>query len=451
MTPRILVVDDDEAVRYTLVETLSALGAEIVTARDGKQALERLAAEPFHLVITDLRMPRADGMAVLHAALALSAPPKVLVVTAHGSERTAVEAMKAGAHDYFRKPFDVDEILAVASRALETVRLKADNARLRDVLAVSRTLLFASPAMEQLAEWIARVAPRDVTVLITGESGTGKERVADAIVASSRRASKPVVRFNCAAIAKDLAAAELFGHTKGAFTGADRARPGLFREADGGTLLLDEVAELDLDVQAQLLRVLQTGEVRPVGQDKAETVDVRLVALTHRDLEAQVAAGTFRDDLRWRLDVVRLHVPPLRDRPEDIVLLARHFLERYTKRFGVDPGRVPEVLWDRLRAWHWPGNVRELEHAIERMVALSPDGALDLALVPGAAAASAPAELDLKSRVDAFERGLVVEALRAAGGNRSEAARRLAIARVTLYEKLAKYGLHTRPGGSDQE
>jgi len=441
MTPRILVVDDDEAVRYTLVETLSALGAEIVTARDGREALDRLAAESFHLVITDLRMPGANGMAVLHAALALSSPPKVLVVTAHGSERTAVEAMKAGAHDYFRKPFDVDEVLAVASRALETVRLRADNARLRDVLTVSRTLLFASPAMEQLAEWIARVSPRDVTVLITGESGTGKERVADAIVASSRRANKPVVRFNCAAIAKDLAAAELFGHTKGAFTGADRARPGLFREADGGTLLLDEVAELDLDVQAQLLRVLQTGEIRPVGQDKVDTVDVRLVALTHRDLEAQVAAGTFRDDLRWRLDVVRLHVPPLRERPEDVVLLARHFLERYTKRFGTDPGRVPEQLWDRLRAWQWPGNVRELEHAIERMVALSPDGTLDLALLPGGATAPSPTELDLKSRVDAFERGLIVDALKAAGGNRSEAARRMGIARVTLYEKLAKHGL----------
>ncbi len=441
MTPRILVVDDDEAVRYTLVETLSALGAELVTARDGKEALERLAAESFHLVITDLRMPGADGMAVLRAALALSAPPKVLVVTAHGSERTAVEAMKAGAHDYFRKPFDVDEVLAVASRALETVRLKADNARLRDVLAVSRTLLFASPAMEQLAEWIARVAPRDVTVLITGESGTGKERVADAIVASGRRASKPVVRFNCAAIARDLAAAELFGHTKGAFTGADRARPGLFREADGGTLLLDEVGELDLDVQAQLLRVLQTGEIRPVGQDKAETVDVRVIALTHRDLQEQVKAGTFRDDLRWRLDVVLLHVPPLRERPEDVTLLARHFLERYTKRFGTDPVRVPESLWDRQRAWSWPGNVRELEHAIERMVALSPDGALDLALLPGGAATPAETELDLKSRVDAFERGLIVDALKATGGNRSEAARRLGIARVTLYEKLAKHGL----------
>jgi DNA-binding NtrC family response regulator len=296
--------------------------------------------------------------------------------------------------------------------------------------------------MERLAELVARVGPRDVTVLVTGESGTGKERVADAIVASSRRAAAPVVRFNCAAIAKELAAAELFGHTKGAFTGADRPRPGLFREADGGTLLLDEVGELDLDVQAQLLRVLQTGEVRPVGQDKTEKVDVRLIALTHRDLESLVAAGSFRDDLRWRLDVVRLHVPPLRDRTEDIELLARHFLERYTKRFGTDPGRVSDTLWDRLRAWRWPGNVRELEHAIERMVALSPDGDLDLDLLPGEATASTPpSELDLKSRVDAFERGLVVDALKAAGGNRSEAARRLGIARVTLYEKLSKYGL----------
>jgi DNA-binding NtrC family response regulator len=441
VTPRILVVDDDEAVRYTLVETLSTIDADVITARDGREAIAKLETEDVHLVITDLRMPRADGMSVLRAALARPVPPKVVVVTAHGSERTAVEAMKAGAHDYFRKPFDVDEVLAVATRALETVRLQADNARLRDLVTFARSLLFASPAMEKLAEWVGRIAPRDVTVLVTGESGTGKERVAEAIVAGSRRASAPFVRFNCAAIARELAAAELFGHTRGAFTGADKARPGLFREADGGTLLLDEVGELDLDVQAQLLRVLQTGEVRPVGQDRAEKVDVRVIALTHRDLQAQVAAGAFRDDLRWRLDVVRLHVPPLRERPEDVALLARHFFETYTKRFGTDPGRVPDEVWERLRAWPWPGNVRELEHTIERMIALSPDGEIDLALLPGSASETATTELDLKSRVDAFERGLVVDALRAANGNRSEAARRLGIARVTLYEKLAKHGL----------
>lgn len=440
MTARILVVDDDAAVRYTLLETLAALDASVDAARDGREALAKLDAGPYDLVLTDLRMPVVDGMTVLRHARKLARPPRVIVVTAHGSERTAVEAMKEGAYDYFRKPFDVDEILAVVNRALETTRLQADNSRLRDALTLSRRLLFASPAMERLAELVARVAPRDVTVLVTGESGTGKERVAEAIVAASRRADKPFVRFNCAAIGAELAGAELFGHTRGAFTGAVRDRPGLFREADGGTLLLDEVGELDPDVQTQLLRVLQTGEIRPIGEDRTRKVDVRLIAATHRDLQEQVTTGRFRDDLRWRLDVVRLHVPPLRDRPEDIGVLARHFLEVYTRRFGMDPGPIPEVFWDRLQGYRWPGNVRELEHTVERMIASSPEGALDLSLLPGAATPVA-SELDLRSRVDAYERGLVVEALRASAGNRSEAARRLGIARVTLYEKLQKHGL----------
>ncbi|MCB9687950.1 MAG: sigma-54-dependent Fis family transcriptional regulator [Alphaproteobacteria bacterium] len=439
--PRVLVADDDRAVRYTLVETLRELEIEVVEAVDGRAALARLANERFDLVLTDLRMPGADGMAVLDAATALPEPPKVVLVTAHGSERTAVEAMKRGAWDYFRKPFDVDEVQAVVARALEGARLRGENRRLRDTLALSRKLLFRSASMERLAELVGRVAPRDVTVLITGESGTGKERVAEAIVAGSRRAGRPFVRFNCATLGKDLAAAELFGHTKGAFTGAVRDRPGLFGEADGGTLLLDEIAELDLDVQAQLLRVLQTGEVRRVGQEGVRKVDVRVLASTHRDLAERVAAGSFRDDLRWRLDVVRLHIPPLRERPEDIELLARHFLEQYASRFGVRTVPVPDELWARLRSWAWPGNVRELEHAMERLVALSPDGEWDLELLPGTEQPSSPVELDLKSRVEAYERGLIVAALRDTGGNRSEAARRLGIGRVTLYEKIEKYGL----------
>jgi DNA-binding NtrC family response regulator len=435
-----LIVDDDHAVRYTLQQTLATVDGEIELAADGRAALARLEAERYDLVLTDLRMPGADGMAVLRAARASPHPPRVIVVTAHGSERTAVEAMKLGAFDYFRKPFEVDEVLAVVSRALETTRLAVDNARLRDALHLSRQMLFASPAMERLAELVGRVAPRDVNVLVTGESGTGKERVADAIVAGSRRAGAPFVKFNCAAIAPELAGAELFGHSRGAFTGAVRERPGLFREADGGTLLLDEVGELDLEVQGQLLRVLQTGEIRAVGEDKVRKVDVRIVAATHRDLAERVGAGAFRDDLRWRLDVVRLVVPPLRERLEDVELLARHFLDGYTRRFGVPPVAPPDELWRRLRAYPWPGNVRELEHAMERLVALSPEGALDLDLLPSAGAAQ-PTSLDLRSRVEAYERGLLVDALRAAGGNRSEAARRLGIGRVTLYEKLQKYGL----------
>jgi DNA-binding NtrC family response regulator len=330
----------------------------------------------------------------------------------------------------------------VVRRAVETARLAHENERLEGELALSRSMVFASEPMRRLAVLVARVAPRDVTVLLVGESGTGKERVAEAIVHASRRADRPFVRFNCAALAPGLAEAELFGHARGAFTGATRARPGLFREADGGTLLLDEVGELDPSAQAKLLRVLQEGEVRAVGEERTRAVDVRVIAATHRDLAADVRAGRFREDVFYRLDVVTLRIPPLRERPEDVPVLARHFLDRFARRFGVATLHAPQALLDRLAGHAWPGNVRELENAIEALVALSPPDGLDLALLPGAAGADRTVEpLTLKERVQAYERGLVVEALRGAGGNRSEAARRLGVSRVTLHDKLRRYGL----------
>ncbi len=237
--------------------------------------------------------------------------------------------------------------------------------------------------MSRLAVLVGRVAPRDVTVLINGESGTGKERVAEAIVRASSRSEHPFIRFNCATLTAELAEAELFGHTKGAFTGAQRSRNGLFREAHGGTLLLDEVGELDLNLQAKLLRVLQQGEVRPVGEDRSFAIDVRIIAATHRNLVDLVQAGRFRDDLYYRLKVVSLTVPPLRERPEDIAVLARHFLQRIAERFGTGPLRVPAELFEELASYDWPGNVRELENAIEALVALSIEGELDLSQLPG--------------------------------------------------------------------
>jgi two-component system response regulator HydG len=449
VTARVLVVDDDPGVRYTLREILESEGLEVAEAGDGVEALERLAERPAPLVITDLRMPRLDGRGLL-AELATRAPgTRVVLITAHGSERDAVEAIKAGAYDYFKKPFETEELLAVVRRAVEAVRLRDENERLAGELALSRTMVFGSESMRSLARLVARVAPKDITVLITGESGTGKERVAEALVRASPRAEKPFVRFNCAALSPELAEAELFGHARGAFTGAVRSRPGLFGEADGGTILLDEVGELAASAQAKLLRVLQEGEVRPVGEEKSRTVDVRVLAATHRDLEAEVKAGRFREDLFYRLNVVRLHVPPLRERPDDVVLLARHFLDRFATRFGLEGLRVPEALLDRLRAHAWPGNVRELENALESLVALSPPEGLDLSLLPFGRSEAAPAgdgPLSLKQRVEAYERGLVYEALREALGNRSEAARRLGISRVTLHDKLKKYGL-----GADEE
>ncbi len=450
MSAHVLVVDDDAGVCYTLSEILESEGLSVVTARSGTEALAVFARTPTPLVITDLRMPNMDGMDLLRRLLACTPPPKVVVITAHGSERQAVEAMKAGAYDYFRKPFDNDELVAVVRRAIDTVRLADENERLTGELTLARTMVFASDAMRKLAILVGRVAPRDVTVLLSGESGTGKERVAEAIVRASQRAQRPYVRFNCAAMTADLVEAELFGHTKGAFTGAIRARPGLFGEADGGTLLLDEVGELAAGTQAKLLRVLQEGEIRPVGEERPHKVDVRILAATHRNLEELVAHGKFREDLFYRLNVVSLRIPPLRERKEDIPELARHFLERYAQRFGIPDLPIPAGLMSKLTTHHWPGNVRELENAIESLVVLSPPDTLDLDLLPGSDAPRPPGSdgvtLTLRQRMDAYERGLITEALRACQDNRSLAAARLGISRVTLHEKLNKHGL-TR--GSD--
>jgi two-component system response regulator HydG len=366
----------------------------------------------------------------------------VILITAHGSERAAVEAMKRGAYDYFRKPFEPDELLQVVERAVASVKLSASNEQLAAELLLSRSLVFAAPAMKQLALLAQRAASKEVTVLIGGESGTGKERLAEAIVRGSRRRERPFVRFNCAAITPELAEAELFGHAKGAFTGAVRSRNGLFREAHGGTLFLDEVAELDLRTQAKLLRVLQEGEVRPVGEDRPVAVDVRIIAATHRNLEQRVRDGEFREDLLYRLKVVQLHVPPLRERPEDISVLAEHFLSEYSKRFGAGPFALGEALRDRLMSYPWPGNVRELSNVIESLVALSPSDVLDLSLLPGEQPAAAPfASATLEERLAAYERGVLVAALESASGHRTEAAKLLGIGRATLYEKLRKHNL----------
>jgi two-component system response regulator HydG len=440
---RILVVDDDAVGRYTLRGLLEEEGLAVEEAPDGEAALERLAQSEFDLVISDLRMPKVDGMELLHRTQAMSPQPRIILLTAHGSERHAVEAMKLGALDYFRKPFDVDEVLTVVRRSVATLQLERENEQLRGEVNLLHSLVFASAAMSRLALLVRRVAPRDVTVLITGESGTGKERVAEALVRASRRADKPFVRFNCAALKPELAEAELFGHARGAFTGAVRTRAGLFREADGGTLLLDEIADLDGDTQAKLLRALQESEIRPLGEDRTYHVDVRILAATHRDLSSLVASGRFREDLLYRLKVVTLHVPPLRERLEDIPVLARHFLSRAAQRFGVAPARASTELLARLAAYSWPGNVRELENAIESAVALSPDGTIDFAFLPDPSASPQPqpAPTRFKEQVAAYERGLIVAALDAAKGNQSEAARILELGRATLQDKMRKYAL----------
>jgi DNA-binding NtrC family response regulator len=408
---RALVVDDDDSVRYTVRGFLEHARLVVDEAVDGVDALEQIESRGYDLVVTDIQMPRMNGLELLAKVRQRTAPPKVIVITAHGSERHAVEAIKAGAFDYFKKPFEADEMLAVVARATESVRLNAEVERLSGELTLSRALVFASPVMSRLAVLVQRIAPRDVTVLLTGESGTGKERVAGALVAASARATEPFLRFSCAALTAELT-------------------EGLFREAQGGTILLDEIGELPPSVQSKLLRVLQEGET-----------DARIIAATHHDLQQMAAVGRFREDLLYRLKVVHLRVPPLRERPEDIPLLARHFLGEFSRRFGAGPFTLTPSLLARLTAHSWPGNVRELENAIESLVALSHGSELDPALLPEWSPAEIVGPMDLRSRMDAYERGLIVAALEAAHGNRSLTARTLGINRATLHGKLHKYGL----------
>ncbi|MEX1368970.1 MAG: sigma-54 dependent transcriptional regulator [Nannocystaceae bacterium] len=452
MKPKVLVVDDDEGVRYTIAGILEEHDTEVLVASCAAEALAlldvRADAMP-SLVITDIRMPGMDGLALLDAIQERPSPPKVVVITAHGSERTAVDAVKRGAYDYFRKPFEIDEMLAVVDRALDSARLQATNEQLRGELALARSMVFESPAMKRLAVLVGRVAPRDVTVLIRGESGTGKERLAEAIVAASERASAPFVRFNCAALNPELIDAELFGHAKGAYTGAHQSRLGLLREAEGGTIFLDEIGELAGPAQAKLLRVLQERQVRPVGDSRPISIDVRVLAATHRNLEEDVEAKRFREDLYYRLKVVTLTLPPLRDRPEDIPLLTKHFLRTSGERMGLGPIHPTPQLLAHVQGRQWPGNIRELLNEIESLVALSDDGELDLSTLspsagghdlPSSRASAVPGGT-LKAKIAAFERQLLVDAIARADGNRSEAARALGIGRATLHDKLSKHGL----------
>ncbi|MBN2493075.1 MAG: sigma-54-dependent Fis family transcriptional regulator [Deltaproteobacteria bacterium] len=441
MRPRVLVVDDDAGVRYTLREILEDGDMEVAEAESGEQALAWLEANTAHLVICDLAMPGIDGMGLLERIRAGSDSPEVIMITAHGSERHAVEAMKLGAYDYFAKPFDIDAVMRVIERAVQWVRLDQECEALRAELHLARHMVFASDAMRKLALMVHRVAPRDVTVMITGPSGTGKELLAEAIVDGSTRRDRPFVRFNCAAVPGELAEAELFGHSRGAFTGATTARPGLFREADSGTILLDEVGELGAGLQAKLLRVLQQGALRPVGEAQEREVDVRVLAATNRDLEQEVAAGRFREDLLYRLDVVRMHIPPLAERIDDVEPLCDHFLRKYAERFGTGPIQLTKEIRSKILTAAYPGNVRELEHRIERMVALSSGGHIDELGLGEPVQGAAPEGLSLKSRVAAFERGLIANELARCGQNRSEAARRLGVSRVTLLDKMKKYDL----------
>jgi two-component system response regulator AtoC len=448
---RVLLVDDEPSVRAALKELVENRGWEPLLARSGSEALALV--DRADAVVTDFSMPGMDGMELLRALHERDESLPVILLTAHGSERLAVRAMKSGAYEYVPKPFDVDEMALALERALEARRLRQRNRQLSAEHAIGRRVVCESAPMRQLLDATTRVAGKEITVLVRGETGTGKELIGSLLHAQSRRADGPLVRFNCSAIPAELAEAELFGHARGAFTGATQARPGFFAEANHGTLVLDEVGELPLAVQAKLLRALQDGEIQPVGSGRVDKVDVRIVACTNRDLAGEVREGRFREDLYYRLAVVELVVPPLRDRREDIPALAHEFALRYGERFGVEGVRLSPALVERLAVADWPGNVRQLENVVARMVAMGGGGEIGAEAFQGtgspepapARPAAAPSDGDgdgartLREQIDALERSVIARTMTAVHGNQSEAARRLGISRNTLTERLRRY------------
>jgi two-component system response regulator AtoC len=441
---KVLVVDDEPGLRQSLGLLLSDAGYAVTAESDGKKALDRALAEPFDLVLCDVRMPEMDGLSFLRSYRSRGGDGLVIMMSAYGGEDAALAAMKEGAYDYLPKPFRPDEVVLTLRKAEERERLRRDVAGLRAQLATGpaeRGLVVESRAMRAALDLVARVAEHNTTVLITGESGTGKEVIARAIHRASPRAARPFVGINCAAIPESLLESELFGHVRGAFTGATADKAGLFDQASGGTLLLDEIGELPLGLQAKLLRVLQEGEIRRVGDQKTRRVDVRVLAATARDLSAEAAAGRFREDLFYRLNVVAIELPPLSERHEDIAPLARHFVARLAQRFGraltlSDAG----VTW--LEQQEWRGNVRELENAIERAVVLTDRDTLeprDFARAPLTAHRGPGGTLS--DVVEAAETQAISDALKAVAGNRREAAKKLGVSLRTLFYKMSRYGL----------
>jgi len=448
----ILVVDDDTAHRAMLRTLVGGWGYEIHEADDGGSAIDRVRQQAFDLVLMDVRMLKVSGLEALAAIKKLNPAIPVVIMTAYSSVEAAVDALKQGAHDYLTKPLDFDKLKITIERAMEHTRLREENRRLRENLGLRfdrSRIIGRSPTMAKLLDTVSQVAPSEATVLITGESGTGKELIAAAIHFNSSRRDGPFVQLNCAAITETLLESELFGHEKGAFTGAERRREGRFHQADGGSLFLDEVSEMPLSMQVKLLRVLQEREFTRVGGDAPLRVDVRLVAATNRHLPDLIAAGKFREDLYYRLNVVGLIVPPLRERREDIPLLVQHFLETFAQRNRKPIKGVTPHAMDGLIRRSWPGNVRELMNAVERAVVLARTDYLpaeDFALVPPEEApreglAPSPAATAENLALDEIEKATILRALESAGGNKSEAARRLGITRRTLHKKLKAYGV----------
>jgi len=447
----ILVVDDDNAHRTMLRTLVGGWGYDIVEADDGSTAIEKVQERPFDLILMDVRMLKVSGLEALERIKAFNPAIPVTIMTAYSSVETAIEALKKGAYDYLTKPLDFDKLRLTIERAMEHTRLREENRLLKESLGKHfdmQNIIGRSPAMMSLLETVAHVAPSEATVMITGESGTGKELIAGVIHHNSPRKDGPFVKINCAAITETLLESELFGHEKGAFTGADRRKEGRFYQANQGSIFLDEVSEMPLTMQVKLLRVLQERELTRVGGEKVIAVDVRVVAATNKDLVDLKNRGLFREDLYYRLNVVNLEIPPLTKRRDDIPLLAQHFLEIFVdKNKKKIKGFTPKAM-DQLIRYDWPGNVRELMNAVERAVVLARTDYLDdhdFSILQPLLQQSAlvPSDFDNIDNIplEEVEKAAILRMLESVAGNKSEAARRLGITRKTLHKKLKQYGV----------
>ncbi len=440
----ILLVEDDISHCTILQALISGWGYRVSVAHNGRQALEQVRAQPFDLILSDVRMAEMDGIAALKAIKSYNPAIPILIMTAYSNVESAVEAIKAGAYDYLTKPLDFDTLQLTLARALEHTSLKSENQDLKQRLRFDQqNFIGRSEPMRKLLEMIAMIAPSEATVLISGESGTGKELIARAVHANSLRKERPLVSINCAALSESLLESELFGHEKGAFTGADKRREGRFMEADQGTLFLDEIGEVSPLMQAKLLRAIQEREIQRVGSNQTLSVDVRLIAATNRDLLADVEAGRFRQDLYYRLNVVTVDSPPLRARREDIPLLAMHFLAKFAERNRKPVKGFTPLAMDMLLKYSWPGNVRELENSVERGVILLSGDFISEKELPLSISQCVDVQPDRQcgqaiQPLEQVEKQAILAALEQTAGNKTEAAKQLGITRKTLLAKLQK-------------
>jgi two-component system response regulator HydG len=446
---QVLIVDDDRAHRIMLKTLLSEWGNDIHEADDGSTAIQMVQKQPFDLVLMDIRMLKVSGLEALSQIKTYNPAIPVIIMTAYSSVETAIEALKKGAYDYLTKPLDFDKLHIIMDRAMEHIRLKTENRMLKETLKNqfnSQNIVGQSPSMVKLLNIANQAAPSEATVLITGESGTGKELIAGLIHYNSPRKEGPFVKINCAAITETLIESELFGHEKGAFTGADRTKDGRILQANGGSIFLDEVSEMPSTMQVKLLRVLQERELTRVGGDKVLSVDVRVIAATNKLLPELIASGLFREDLYYRLNVIGLDVPPLRQRQEDIPILAHHFLDMFIQKNNKDIKGFSPTFMDKLLRYDWPGNVRELMNIIERSVVLAQSQYLDeeyLSILPESQKTENNHFVQniANKPLENIEKSAILTTLESAKGNKSETARRLGITRKTLHKKLKQYGL----------